>query len=115
MKQIEADSSLVAYCGLYCGACSKYLSEKCPGCHENAKATWCGIRTCCMEKGYDSCADCTVFSDPMKCGKYNNLISRVIGFVLRSNRAACIAQIRELGIMGHAEAMAATGRQSIRR
>jgi hypothetical protein len=30
-------------------------------------------------------------------------------------RAACIAQIRELGLEGHAAAMATAGRQSIRR
>jgi hypothetical protein len=28
MKEIVADSKLVAYCGLYCGACKSYLKEK---------------------------------------------------------------------------------------
>lgn len=39
MKQVVADPNLVAYCGLYCGACGAYLKERCPGCHSNAKAT----------------------------------------------------------------------------
>lgn len=40
MKEIEADKNLIAACGLYCGACRKYLSAKCYGCHNNEKATW---------------------------------------------------------------------------
>jgi hypothetical protein len=36
MKAIVADAGLVAYCGLYCGACKAYLKEKYPGCHGNA-------------------------------------------------------------------------------
>ncbi len=31
MKEIVSDPKLVAYCGLYCGACKRYLQEKCPG------------------------------------------------------------------------------------
>jgi hypothetical protein len=38
MKQIIADKNLVAYCGLYCGACNKYLDGKCPGCQKNKKS-----------------------------------------------------------------------------
>jgi hypothetical protein len=49
------------------------------------------------------------------CRKYNNLISKVFGFLFRSDRVACIRQIKELGIDGHAEAMTKLGRQSIRR
>ncbi len=112
---MRVDPELVAYCGLYCGACSSLMKGRCPGCHGNEKATWCTIRSCCVEHGYASCADCKEHEDPHRCQKFHNLVSRVIGFVLRSDRRACIYQIRDLGLEGHAKAMATLGRPSIRR
>jgi hypothetical protein len=105
MRQITNDASLIAFCGLYCGACGAYLREKCLGCRENTKAGWCKIRLCCGENKYKSCADCTGFKDVDDCGKFNNIISRVFGFVFRSNRKACIEQIRSKGLKAHAEIM----------
>jgi hypothetical protein len=115
MKEITKDTSLVAYCGLYCGACKSYLKEKCPGCHENSKASWCGIRSCNMEHGYSSCSDCTEFSDPMQCKKFNNFFSKFFALVFGSNRAACIAMIKEKGYEGFAGHMAENRLQSIKR
>jgi hypothetical protein len=115
MPEIKADAGLVAKCGLYCGACGSYLKGKCKGCSENVKATWCTIRSCCGERQIATCAECTDFTDPSECKKFNNFMSKMIGLVTRSDRAACIAQVRELGLEGHAAAMAAAGRQSIRR
>ncbi len=115
MKPIIADASLVAYCGLYCGACKGYLKDTCPGCHDNNKATWCKVRSCCRQQGYASCAECSNVQDPAECRKFNNVISKAIGFVLRSDRRACILQIKKMGIADHAENMAASKRQSIRR
>ncbi len=114
MREIVSDSKLVAYCGLYCGVCEAYLKEKCPGCHDNEKARWCKVRACCLEAGYSSCADCREFLDPKDCRKFHNFISRIIGFVLRSDRGACIAQIRQKGIESHAMEMAASRRQTIK-
>jgi len=115
MKDIVADPHLVARCGLYCGACGAYRKGRCPGCHENAKATWCKVRSCCNEHGFATCADCGQFPDPMGCKKFNNVIAKIFGFLFRSDRAACIRQIREQGLQAHAEDMAAKKRQSIRR
>ncbi len=115
MADIAAKVELVAYCGLYCGACRSHLSGKCPGCRENAKATWCKVRTCCREQHLTSCAACTEFRDPTACRKYNNFVSKLFGLVLRSDRAACIAQIKRLGLEGHAGAMAASGAHTIKR
>jgi hypothetical protein len=115
MSDIAVDADLVACCGLYCGACKSYLDEKCKGCHENSKATWCKVRSCCTEKQIKSCAECTEFSDPRACGKFSNFMSKLFGLVFRSDRAACIAQIRRLGLEGHAKAMAEMKSQTIRR
>lgn len=40
-KTITASTDHIAACGLYCGACRKYLNDKCPGCRQNDRATWC--------------------------------------------------------------------------
>jgi Protein of unknown function (DUF3795) len=101
-KQITNDAELIAYCGLYCGACGKFLKDKCPGCSGNAKASWCQIRSCCIENNYKSCADCKQFSNVKDCKKYNNFIAKIFGFVFRSNRAACISLIKEKGYEGFA-------------
>ena len=115
MKEIISDSKLVAYCGLYCGACKKYLQEKCQGCHDNEKATWCKIRSCCMDNQYSSCAECKEFPDPNDCRMFNNFMSKVFALIFRSNRAACIDQIREIGIQGHSEKMSELKLQSLKR
>jgi len=112
---IRADAELVASCGLYCGACRSYLSGRCRGCHENARATWCKVRSCCIEQHVTTCAECAAFDDPRRCGKFNNVVARLFGLLFRSDRAACIAQIKRLGLGGHAAAMAEARRQSIRR
>ena len=108
MKEIISDHQLVAYCGLYCGACKKYLQEKCEGCHENEKATWCKIRSCCIKNKYTSCAECKEFPNPNDCKFFNNFMSKVFGFIFKSNRAACIKQIKEIGVQAHADNMAVT-------
>ena len=115
MPEITMNADLVAYCGLYCGACKSYLNEKCPGCHENTKATWCSVRSCNMEKSIHSCAECTEFPDPRDCKKFNNVFSKLFGLILHSDRAACIAQIKELGLEGHATIMTEKKTQTIRR
>lgn len=115
MKEIVVNQELVAYCGLYCGACRSYLAGKCQGCHENAKATWCQVRSCCRKHNLSSCAGCADFADPRECKKFNNFIARLFGLIFRSDRAACIAQIRQLGIAGHARCMAEKRIHTIKR
>jgi len=115
MKEIIANPELVAYCGLYCGSCKKYLNEKCPGCHENSKASWCKIRSCNIEHNYKSCADCTEFSDPRECKKFNNFMSKFFAIIFASDRPACIDKIKELGYPEFAGYMAENKLQSIKR
>jgi hypothetical protein len=115
MREIVADQNLIAACGLYCGACSKYLQERCPGCRANDRAKWCSVRSCCLQRGYQSCADCTEFSNVKDCKKYNNWIARLFGLIFRSNRAACISLIREQGYPVFAADMTAKKRASLPR
>ena len=115
MKPITADANLVAYCGLYRGACGTYRCGRCSGCHDNQKATWCKVRTCCVENGYSSCAECEITADPRDCKKFNNFISKIFGLIFRSDRRDCVLQIREKGIEAHAELMAAQKMPAIRR
>jgi len=115
MRKVISDASLVAYCGLYCGACRAYLKGHCPGCGKNEKATWCKIRICCKGNNFKTCADCLNFTDVNECTKFNNIISKVFAFVFRSNRKACIEQIKNNGIEKHAAIMADKKAHSLKR
>jgi hypothetical protein len=115
MKPIIADVKLVARCGLYCGACGAYLRQRCGGCHDKPKFSSCPVRKCCIENNYASCAECQTFSNPHDCKKFNNFISKLFGLIFRSDRCACIAQIREKGLQAHADVMAASQTPTIRR
>ena len=125
---------MIAACGLYCGACRKYRMGKCPGCHENKKASWCKIRKCCMEKGFHSCAECerlrvgerssstsetakpsAGMMDVKDCRLHNNLIGKFFAFVFRSDRPACIRYIRENGEQAFAEEMTKRGEQTMKK
>ena len=87
---IKEDKGLVAYCGIYCGSCKKYISNKCLGCSKNEKASWCKIRSCCIENKYSSCADCKEFNTPDECKKFNNLMAKLFSVLFNSNRSKCI-------------------------
>jgi hypothetical protein len=115
MREIPESTELVACCGLYCGACKAYLKERCDGCRKNVKATWCHVRSCCLDKHLSSCAECTEHTDPRDCRKFHSVFSILIGFVLRSDRPACIDQIKRIGTAGHAKTMAAQGIHAIRK
>ena len=114
-EQIMPEPGLVAHCGLYCGACKRYLNAKCEGCHANAKANWCKIRLCCLAMDITTCAECPDFQDPRDCTKFNNFMSKFFALIFRSDRAACIAQIKELGLDGHAKIMAEKKIHTIKR
>ena len=86
-----------------------------PGCREGPRFASCPVRACCLENGFSSCAECQTPADPRDCKKFNNFVSKIFGLIFRSDRRACILQIREKGLQGHADTMAAEQRQSIRR
>ncbi|HBI17540.1 MAG: hypothetical protein UR60_C0004G0010 [Candidatus Moranbacteria bacterium GW2011_GWF2_34_56] len=115
MKEIIKDESLVAYCGLYCGACKRYLEDKCLGCDKNEKATWCKLRSCCKENNYRTCADCKSHEDPMKCRKFNTIFSKIFGLLFNSDRNACIKRIKEIETDKFAEEMTEAKMHSIKK
>jgi hypothetical protein len=97
MEDTAQNRNLVAFCGLYCGNCNKFKKSSCPGCMENAKAGWCKIRLCCMEKKILSCAECDEYVKPGECARYNNVFSKVIQFVTHTDRELCIDMIKKEG------------------
>ena len=113
MKNITADRELIAACGLYCGACRKYLSDKCPGCHDNEKATWCKIRACAHSRGFHTCAECD--RDVDECKTFSNIIGKIFAFLFKSYRAACIRYIREHGEQAFADEMTKRKCQTMKR
>ena len=115
MREVIADAKLVAYCGLYCGACKAYLKGKCVGCHEKANASWCKVRSCCLGKNIATCASCDEFKDPRRCKKFHNVVSKLFGVLFGSDRPACIDCIKEHGLGAFAQKMAEARLQSIKR
>lgn len=111
--EIKADASRIAACGLYCGACRKYIKGVCPGCHQNEKASWCKIRQCCQNKGYATCAQCEM--NVKECKIHSNFIGKVFAFLFNSDRAACIRYIKENGAEAFAQEMAQRKMQTIKR
>lgn len=104
----------ISFCGLYCGNCPKYKKEKCPGCAGNAKASWCKIRSCCIENNYKSCAEC---SDPgiESCKKFNNPLGTLFGIIFNSDRASGIRMIQNDGCEAFVMEMNKTNRMTIPR
>lgn len=101
----------IAACGLVCANCGRYRKGKCPGCRDYEKATWCAVRTCCLEHGWRSCADCTLM--PLgECRKFNNLMSKLFSLLFRSDRHGCIERIREVGYAAYLAEMRPTGRMN---
>lgn len=101
-------SEPVAACGLFCGACRSYSRGKCAGCLADRKHEWCGVRRCCLDHGWRSCAECTVM--PLsECRKFNSFIGKLFGLIFRSDRRGCIERIREIGPEAFAAEMRLAG------
>ncbi|WP_075591277.1 DUF3795 domain-containing protein [Labilibacter marinus] len=108
------DPKLVAFCGLYCGTCRKYLKGKCPGCNENTKATWCTIRDCNLDNKLSNCSQCNM-EGIEACKKLNNPIGKVFEFVFRTDRLASLKYIAANGEQLYSEKMCSLGLMSIKK
>jgi hypothetical protein len=115
VSDVVADPDLVARCGLYCGACGAYRKGRCPGCARATNRSWCKVRTCCGERSLASCAECADHADPAGCPKFDNVVARLFGLVMNSDRRAAVLKLRALGRDAFAAYMAGRGWQSIPR
>ncbi|HBL75283.1 MAG: hypothetical protein A2W90_22325 [Bacteroidetes bacterium GWF2_42_66] len=111
---MEAETNLVAYCGLYCGNCRSYTKGKCPGCAKNERAKWCKIRSCCIGNGWSSCAECTI-ANTQECKKINNFVSKILELIFHSDRPASILYIKEFGAEKYVAKMIETRQMSFRK
>ena len=101
-KQINKDENLIAYCGLYCGACPSFTSGKCDGCRSNSaksaiKFKKCPVKPCCVENEFFTCADCTEFASVKECKKYNPLFLKIASRLEGSDRSKALNMIKEKG------------------
>ncbi len=94
---IECSEKLIAYCGLYCGACPRHLKGKCPGCHTTTGSNWCKVKPCNSEHGYNGCFECTKFPNVADCTPFNPMIIRLGEWLSHTSRKACIDRIKEQG------------------
>ncbi len=69
MKETLTEATLLAYCGVYCGAYERYIDDDCKGCRQTDNTTWCKVKACCIEHNYSTCADCTITDNIASCSK----------------------------------------------
>jgi hypothetical protein len=101
-EQITDNEQLIAYCGLYCGACPSFTSGKCDGCRSNSVKSAvvykaCQVRPCCVENRFFTCADCTIYASTKECKKYNPLLLKIASWVESSDRSKAIEMIKTKG------------------
>jgi len=90
---------IVAYCGLECSECGAFKKLKCQGCHSDRPMfRSCPVKKCAVSRTYSTCAECGDFEDLKGCRKLNNIVSRLMGFVFRTNRIGNLHRIREIGL-----------------
>jgi hypothetical protein len=100
MENNTADSEvIVACCGLVCSKCGAFTKGKCTGCHgEKPMFKSCPVKKCVKEHDWQTCGQCSTVSDFKKCKKLYNPISRLFGFIFRSNRLGNLEAIRHDGL-----------------
>ena len=101
-KQINKDENLIAYCGLFCGACPHRTAGKCDGCRGNSEKSAalykaCQVKPCCGENEFFTCADCTIYACVKECKKYNPLLLKIASRVECSDRSKAIEMIKSKG------------------
>lgn len=125
MGTISNNPQQIAACGLYCGACRKFINGKCAGCQPSEEDNpglnqslskgfqRCKIRKCCRVKGVHTCAACD--KDVKECKVHDNFVGKVFALLFNSDRAACIRYIKENGEEAFAEKMAQENQMTMKR
>jgi hypothetical protein len=101
-EQKTDNEQLIAYCGLYCGACPSFTSGKCDSCRSNSPKSAvvykaCQVKPCCVENGFFTCADCTIYASTKECKKYNPLLLKIASCIEGSDRSKAIEMIKTKG------------------
>ena len=94
-----SDINFISHCGLYCGACPKYIEGQCKGC-KGAQSKYlkhCKVYPCTIENDYHSCAECTIIDNVKNCKKFNRWNIRLGEFLTGTSRAKGIKMIKEQG------------------
>lgn len=103
---------IVARCGLVCSHCGAHRRGKCRGCHSDRPMfANCPVKACATFHECTTCADCTRYSDLRLCTKLNNFISKIFGFLFRTDRIGNLEQIRQIGLEAFKTQRAASGRK----
>ncbi len=97
----------VAVCGLFCGNCGKLQRGRCKGCTVQAGLKGCRVRACALERGFTTCAEC---EEMETCKVLNNFISKVFGFIFRSDKMGGLRMIRDEGMEAFIQYKTAEGR-----
>jgi len=99
------DEQLIAHCGLYCKACPSFKSGKCDGCRTDSEKSAvvyksCQVKPCCIENGFSTCADCTIYASTSECKKYNPLLLKIASKLEGTDRSKSIEMIKTEGLAG---------------
>lgn len=90
----------IAACGLFCTNCGRFKKGKCEGCQVSPAFANCPARSCCMEKGIITCAECpdfTTIEEYRSCKKLNSFVAKVFSFIFRTDRPTAIHFLRDSG------------------
>lgn len=103
LKVTHSDTSLVSYCGFYCGSCSKYIKQECIGCRgDNSKCSigykTCKVKPCCTRNNFSTCAECTISGSVKDCKDFNPLMIRFGQFITQTSRRKGIEMIKQKGL-----------------
>lgn len=95
----DAPDIIVGCCGLVCSNCGAHRKGRCQGCHSDKPMFRnCPVKTCVKFRGFATCAECSAYPDLTQCGKLHNFISRLMGWIFRSDRIGNLNRIRQEGL-----------------
>ncbi|MGD2206418.1 MAG: DUF3795 domain-containing protein [Anaerolineae bacterium] len=98
----------IAACGLFCENCGSYRRGRCAGCADGGGFKGCKIRICVTDRGYTTCAEC----DEMEsCQHLHSFVSKVMGFIFRSDRPGNLRYLQQHGPEAFVEFKRQQGKQ----
>ena len=90
----------ISACGIDCGLCPRFYTKGdsvCPGCgglNFREVHPACGILTCCVKRGFETCAECRDFP----CARYENEGVGCDSFVTHKKMFANLEEIKAIGV-----------------